>query len=283
MFRSQAVLISAGILGLAEVGSGALVWESTFDSSADGVVNAVNLNTNKEMIGPASGGRLQITSWDITDYTQVDKAGRPLGADLTGGNNSFSGLYKFEWTQLEQTQNQAWEAVGFIGTPYGDFSTRRFMGTTLRHQKFNNDYYVGVDLFAAGWGNTSPFTLSGNNFYLGPNAVGTDYQLAIGYNGATHVLDVALYSASGTEIARTTGDLDIAYPGFATESPSFLFNYLGWSDYNATGDQPTVWSVDSLAYYNDAAGAHNAAAVPEPTAIVSSMIAVGALLRRRRS
>src|SRR5438552_19125710 len=71
------------------------VWQSTFDSSADGVVDIYNNDSLKVMIGPASGGRLQITTADNgTNAYTPDKAGRPLGS-TKGGADSFSGLYRF--------------------------------------------------------------------------------------------------------------------------------------------------------------------------------------------
>ena len=61
---------------------------SNFDSTADGVVDIVNGDSGKAMIGPVANGRLQITSWDnTTDAFSPDKAGRPLGMTLSGGDS----------------------------------------------------------------------------------------------------------------------------------------------------------------------------------------------------
>src|SRR4051812_28940895 len=55
------------------------VWQSTFDSGPDGVVDIAANEDNKVMIGPVNNGRLQITSEDVggSEAYTPDKAGRP--------------------------------------------------------------------------------------------------------------------------------------------------------------------------------------------------------------
>src|SRR5262249_45398314 len=125
---------------------GAQVWKSTFDSTPDGVVDIKDGNSAKVMIGPVTNGHLQITTMDnVTDAFTPDKAGRPLGTTV-GPANSFSGLYQFDWSTLNQTETQAYEMVGFLGNTVPQ--TRQVLGTILRHWRVTNttDYYVGVDL-----------------------------------------------------------------------------------------------------------------------------------------
>ena len=147
--KSLLVICLAGwaILLFSSTASAALVWESTFDSSADGVVDIFNNNTGKVMIGTASGGRLPITTWDnSTNSFTPDKSGRPLGATLTG-NSSMSGQYKFNWSTLNQDAAQAYEAVGFLGN--SSPQTRQILGGVLRHWKISpNDHYVALDIAA---------------------------------------------------------------------------------------------------------------------------------------
>src|SRR5690349_19339526 len=76
---------------------GSLVWDSTFDSTADGVVDARDDNPNKVMIGANTGGRQTIVTAGRKNQTLSDKAGRPTGSTL-GTNDSFSAYYKWNYT-----------------------------------------------------------------------------------------------------------------------------------------------------------------------------------------
>jgi hypothetical protein len=269
----------------------ALVWQSTFDSTADGVVDIFDNDSGKAMIGSNSGGRQQIVSWDNTTnaYTP-DKAGRPLGATVSR-DDSFSGLYEFNWSNLAQTETQAYEAAGFLGTVGGTPQTRQIMGTLLRHWKAGADYYVAVDLAVGGQGATAFGYVQNSACWLGTNPYANDYKLAIGYDGSTHVLNLGLYDSSGTLMTGMSKNLYTEVPGLqqystpAVELGLLQATHLGWSDYSGNlGDVPSVWNVDSLSYFNTADGAALAATtVPEPTSILAIAVVTGAsLLRRRR-
>src|SRR5712671_1495117 len=115
------------------------VWQSTFDSTADGVVDIADNDFGKDMIGPVTNGRLQITAWDnTTDQYTPDKAGRPLmlnGSQTPisyNGDHSMSGQYKFRWSEFNQSETQAYEFAGFLGNTT-IAQTRQVMGSLLRH------------------------------------------------------------------------------------------------------------------------------------------------------
>ena len=88
------------------------VWQSTFDSGPDGVVDIAANEDDKVMIGPVNNGRLQITSEDVggSEAYTPDKAGRPLQLDNQNKpisfdwNHSMSGDYKFNWSQLNESE-----------------------------------------------------------------------------------------------------------------------------------------------------------------------------------
>ena len=139
--RRHPILAAACTAALAASSAqAAQVWQSTFDTDADGVVDIRDNNSVKQMIGPVTNGRLQITTMDAgTNAFTPDKAGRPLGATV-GANSSFSGLYQFSWSQLDQTESpQTWELIGFLGDSTIP-QTRQVMGTILRHWKVGADY-----------------------------------------------------------------------------------------------------------------------------------------------
>lgn len=270
------------------------VWESTFDSTADGVVDIFDGNNEKAMIGSVSGGRLQITGQDnggAQAYTP-DRAGRPLGA-AQAGTASFSGLYRFNWSTLNATASEITEAVGFIGN--ASPQSRQFVGGRLRHYQIGGDYLVGLDVALGSVGNlqenfaVAAGPLPNYAINLGPSALGTDYQLAVGWNGATRTVSLALYSAGGTLLGQHSGVLAPGNPPFIylsnqtevdNEVAALSVDHLGWGDYTSYGnDALTVWNVDSLAYFNTADGAFTAA-VPEPAAL--SLLGLSALVLRRR-
>lgn len=268
-----------GILCLPVTAFSAQVWQSTFDASADGVVDIFNNNSGKVMIGPAAGGRLQITSSDnSTNAYTPDKAGRPLGS-TKGGSDSFSGLYRFNWSQLNEVETQAFEAVGFL-SPTASPQTRQIVGAVLRHWKptGSNEYYVGVDVAFGTVGITGFGYQSSGSIYIGTNPTANDYQLAIGYDGATKVLSLGLYDAIGNLIVANSANL-VGLTN-AGEVGAMSVNHLGWSDYTGNGgDRLSVWQVDSLQYFDTANGAA-LAVVPEPASML--LLAGGAMLALRR-
>src|SRR5512142_2697278 len=87
-----AFLLATSLVGAAQV------WQSTFDTGTDGVVDVQNANPNKVMIGPNTGGRLTIVT-SARGVAQADKAGRPVGKTLTA-NDSMGALFKFNYSQL---------------------------------------------------------------------------------------------------------------------------------------------------------------------------------------
>ncbi len=244
------------------------VWTSTFEADADGVVDVFDNNLGKVMIGPVVGGRLQIEAWDnSTNAYTPDKAGRPLGTSL-GGTHSFSGLYKFRWSTLNQVETEAYELAGFIGSTASS-QTRQACGAIIRHWKKGTDYYAAVDLFFGTVGNTGPGYLAGPDIWLGTDASSNDYQLAVGFDGSTHVQYVQLFDAIGIPLGGVIADLDTDVPGLqiygtpAQEIGALAVDHLGWSDYSGNlGDRPTIWQVDSLTYYDTANEAFDAAAIP---------------------
>jgi hypothetical protein len=259
------------------------IWESTFDSTADGVVDLFNNDLGKVMIGPAAGGNLQITAWDnSTNAFTPDKAGRPLGSTLSG-NSTMSAQYKFKWSTLNPSETQAYEEVGFLGN--SSPQTRQVLGGILRHWKITgtNDNYVALDIAAGGAGITNFGYASGAPFYLGTNPTANDYELRIEYDGASHVLSLSLLDALGATLTSNSKDLDTDVPGLqptpAAELGSMALTHLGWSDYTGNGgDRATVWQVNSLAYYDTAR-----VPVPEPTSVVLVMMSLLAVVGRRRT
>lgn len=262
MLRNTVVAFSALVTGLG-VSAATPVWEATFDASADGVVDIIDGNSGKVMIGSNQGGTHTITTQDnLIDAYMPDKAGREIVGGVSG-TDSFSGLYKFSWSALDETaidSTMQYEAVGFLGnaTP----QTRQIMGSILRHWKDGGNYYVGVDVAFGSVGTTNFGYKAGDSIFLGSNAIGTDYQLAIGFDSTTDTLTASLYTADGTLLGGQTGVIefgDIIAPPFGTaeaELTAFSGTHLGWSDYTGNfGGGLAVWEVDSLAYFDTADGA----------------------------
>tara|TARA_R110002111_G_scaffold32761_1_gene65884 strand:- start:951 stop:2027 length:1077 start_codon:yes stop_codon:yes gene_type:complete len=246
------------------------VWQSTFDSSADGVVDVTDGNLGKTAIGPVTAGRLQITTEDKAGaYNDNDRVGRSIGG-LLSGNDSYSALYEFNFSALNEDQDpHMWEFVGFIGTH--ENTTRHTNGVMMRHWKAGGNYFVSMDMVygEAGTG-AHYFNATGLNGYgpFGPTAIflGTDpfsddMQLAIGYDGTEHVLTAELKDATGNLISGNSIDLDDALVPVGGNTLQDMYDalaitHVGWADYVATGNgRQTVWEVDSLTYFDDATGA----------------------------
>ncbi|GMV97605.1 MAG: hypothetical protein AMXMBFR83_19620 [Phycisphaerae bacterium] len=284
--RSAAVLAWM-MLGLVSPALGAQVWTSTFDAGPDGVVDVKDCDSTKVMIGAAAGGRLTITTKDRGNLgtTANDRAGRPLGTTLNG-NNSFSALYRFNWSSLSNNTNPIYEGVGFMGSdacPTGCSATsctptvrlyqRQVCGALLIHRKDANTgnfmVRLGVQFGEAGLGNHFLKSAS-TEVNLGASASTPDYYLAIGYDGSSHVLSLGLFELNGAPLGLFSTDLD-AFPGGLAPSAgntvqtmldSLAMTHLGWNDFVLVGGGSTpntnVWQVDELTYFNDAAGAFNA-------------------------
>lgn len=268
-------LAAAVIVVLVSAASGQ-VWVSTFDSTADGVVDVFDNNPAKAMIGAASGGFLQVILSDSTGGDTIDKAGRPLDAAKTGAQ-SFSALYKFRWALLNEQTVDAYEMAGFIGstgTPPPSNFIKQFCGAVLRHRKapsdVSQDYYVNLGLGFGSTGGNFGY-LPGPDINLGSGAVGATYHLAICYNGFSKQLTLRLTDSAGNRLGSLIANLTTDVPALKTggnplaEVNALSVTHLGWSDYAGTGgDRLTIWEVDSLAYYGNAAGACNALPA-EPT------------------
>jgi hypothetical protein len=281
------------VLSLAVSAQAALVWDSTFDAGADGVVDIFDGNAGNVMIGPAGGGTIQITTQDAVGNFNGDVAGRSLGSTVTG-NDSFSGLYNFRWTGLNQDQSpQTWELAGFKGS--NNNQTRQFLGVLFQHWKVggtNNFINLGVAFGNNGSAADHQDLLMdvplGTAVWIGNDAAATseNWQLAIGYDGVTTVLEVGLYRGDGTLLASNSmnlsTDLNLLGNSLSTVLSALQLNALGWQDYAATGGgRTTTWEVDRLRYFDTANGAANA--VPEPASAI--LITGGAVLlasRRRR-
>ena len=264
------------------------VWRSNFDSSADGVVDIWNQNSAKATIGPAAGGKLQITNMDnSTNAYTPDKAGRPLGATV-GAGNSFSGLYQFQWSGLNQSQTQAYEMAGFLGSDGNSTpQTRQVMTALIGHWKVGADNYITLDMGVGGIGISGFGYKAGTTTWLANPS--DNYQLTVGYDGTTRVLTLGLYDGQGNLVTQNVGDLDTDLPGLTAygsgayngELNAMAFTHLGWSDYTYNGgDRSTVWQTDSLAYFNTATGAVEAL-LPEPASLILLAGGLVVALRRR--
>jgi hypothetical protein len=261
------------------------VWQSTFDSDADGVEEVYDNNTGKEMIGPAVGGNLQIESWDsyLPDGYNPDKAGRPLGTTVNY-NTSFSGRYQFSWSALPSTATEGWEFAGFLG-PHGTVfnQTRQVFGSIMRHWVESGEYYLSLDMAVMGWGATDFGYEVGPVVSLGPNPLGQDYDLRIQYDGTEHILKLALREGDGSLVAWHVKDLDTDISNwhnygpaaFNSEINSIALTHLGWSDYTAYAGGSSVWQVNSLEFYDTAI-------IPEPAAGTMALFALAVTVCLRR-
>lgn len=266
----RTVVAGACLFLLSSATEAAQVWQSTFDSSADGVVDVIDGNLGKVAIGPVTSGRLQITTEDKAGaFNDNDRVGRSVGGVLDG-NDSYSGLYEFNFSSLNEDQDpQMWEFVGFIGTNVN--STRHQIGVMMRHWKVGGNYFTSMDMVYGEAGTGSHFfDATGLNGYgpfaptaifLGTDPFSNDMQLAIGYDGTTHVLTAELKDGAGNLISGNFVDLDNSLVPVAPNTVQTMYDalaitHLGWADYVATGNgRQTVWQVDALTYFDDATGA----------------------------
>src|SRR5262249_43505579 len=109
---------------------------------------------------------------------------------------------------------------------------------------------------------------------LGPdsNVIGHEYFIAIGYDGSTKFLTTNFYDSDGTLLKTVSQDIRLfdnlgVAPGdplIQTEMDQLALTHLGWSDYpsGVAIDRTRTWSVDTLAYFDDATGAFSL--VPTP-------------------
>ena len=206
--RSSTLRLSVLVLAcaLSSVAHATQVWQETFTTGPSGVVQ-YDFNGGNNMIGPVSNNQLPVTTVDNgTNAYTPDKAGEPLGTTVSG-QNAFSGLYNFNWSNLntDDTSDIVYEAAGFLGT--GNAQTRPIMGVVLRHwylpasEAQNGQgvgYYVGLDLLFGAVGITDTgYNGSLPAIYIGNSDPAPTMQLAIGFNPTSNTLSAALYDASG--------------------------------------------------------------------------------------
>jgi hypothetical protein len=284
------------ILGLASTGQAALVWESTFDTNADGVVQIRADNPNGAvMIGANSGGVQAINTQGVST-TLSNKAGRPTadngGPASLGANDSFSALYTFNWSFPNDPTNTGIEFQAVVTSPTSPHNSRQHIGAKfVRQVVANGDNLVNL----AGTWASEGFVGAGRNFAgdvnLGPNLDGRPLQLAYGYDG--NALNVALYDGVTGALLSQAGPLDIelfdnlgAAPGSGplnNELANLSVSHVGWSDgNNAASNTDTIWNMDSLRFYDDASGAF-ADVIPEPASGMLLLAAVAMMHRRRRA
>jgi hypothetical protein len=272
-----------------------LVWQSTFDSTADGVVDARNDNPNKVMIGANTGGNQTIVTAG-RKVTPSDKAGRPLGT-TKGANDSFSAYYQWNYSAFEDDQENAVEEMAGFLTTSSQHSTRQFMGARIQHYiGSNGDNLVR---FGGGWaseGNTGSgryFTgTPAGDVNLGSNVIGRELQLVVAYDGVTKFLTTNLYDTDGTILKTVSQDIRLFDnlgvppndPALTAEMSQLTLTHLGWSDFisGVVQEKTNTWSVDTLAYYDDASGAFGQV-VPEPSVALLALAASAPLCWPRRS
>ena len=280
---------------------GSFVWESTFAHDADGVVNVrTDGNPAIMMIGPNTGGAQTIvTTGRKNGETHSNKAGRPLPSSV-GANDSFSAYYKWNYTDYQDNgQNDVQEVAGFISgeSPH---STRQFMGASFIHyMDSNGNFFLR---FGGRW--ASEGNVGSGRYFVGTPAgdinfgmtrpVNMKLQLVVAYDGSTKFLTTDLYDATGTLLKSVSQDIRLFDnlgatpddPALQAEVSQLSLTHLGWEDFGSgdTKDFTHTWSVNDLAYYNDATSAFgHVSGVPEPS---SAMFLTGTALllgsRRRR-
>jgi autotransporter-associated beta strand protein len=283
--RSSTLRLSVLVFAcaLSSVANATQVWQETFTTGSSGVVQ-YDFNGGNNMIGPVTNNQLPVTTVDNgSNAFTPDKAGEPLGTTVSG-QNAFSGLYNFNWSNLNTDDDSdiVYEAAGFMGT--GNAQTRPIMGVVLRHWYLpaseaqsgqNVGYYVGLDLLFGAVGITDTgYNGSLPAIYIGNSDPAPTMQLAIGFNPTSNTLSAALYDASGNlmqahdAVISKAGGMYGAHPpaydsdaNIQAELNNLAASYLGWEDYTGNGsDFPTTWNMNSLSYYNDANGAFNTAA-----------------------
>ena len=102
----------------------------------------------------------------------------------------------------------------------------------------NNRVRLGIQFGEAGNG-SSFLQNSPTELNLGPSATSPDFQLALGYDGASHVLSVAMYDAAGVMMDRVSADLDASPGGLIPNLPNTVQTMLsalavthaGWADF----------------------------------------------------
>jgi PEP-CTERM motif len=295
------------VLGLASSGQAALVWESTFDIDTDGVVDGITNNQDCSagdpacpvafgagngavMIQPHTGTVQPILTQSIDGVLapETNKAGRPTadlgGPAALGKDTSWSALYTFSWTfggpLLPNVDAAGYFAGAFepFATGSQRFSTRRHMGARFERQvDAGGNQLVNV---GGGWASEG-FVGVGRNFAgavnlnaaLGTNPDGAPLQLAMGYDGVTRVLTVALYDGitgqvltDGNNTAMTSADIQTfdnlgvpsGHPFLNQELDALNNTQIGWTDFVAqTNNIDTIWNMDALRFYDDATGAFN--------------------------
>jgi hypothetical protein len=253
----------AGLLAVAATAFGAEVWTTTFsvDGDQDGLVNLYDGDLDKDLFAGPVGGFLTVETHDDTPagypYTP-DKGGRPLGAVKTA-DDAFSALYRFQWDvmwgdKVLQDGSQAYEVAGFLGS--GAPQTRQVVGALMVHwQIADGSYYINLGAIVGGSGD-QVIDQSGGSTWLGPDAQGKPYLLAIGWDGTTKTIKVQLFDGLlGTSVASLTRTVTSPPPLVL----DFAMTHLGWSDYtgNMSGGR-NVWGVSSLSYYDTFNGAFDA-------------------------
>ncbi len=252
---------------------GGQIWSSDFNipGGFDAMTEFQDGNPGKSMFDPAgaSGSVLRVQLEDgITFGGQHDKGGRALGGAVGAGAASFSGYYKFAWSQLAETSVEVYTAAGFLGDAQVHIS-REFIGSVIRSSKQGGDYIMNIGGYFGGVGVGYSGYKSGGATNLGPDALDTTYQFVVSWDAGTHVLRCVLFDQDGLVLADNTGDLDSAsdYPNLHVLSQSVLdadinatqIRYLGWQDYIGNANlQTIVWDVDRVAYFDTAEGAFGA-------------------------
>ena len=263
------VIMAVALAGIAiSSAHAAQVWESTFpDADVDGVVQLRSDNPHSTVMIGSSVGDTQVIRTEGLIVTESNKSGRDTSSTL-GHTDSFSALYSFSWTLGATSVGEAPEYFAGFTSSASPHSTRQFIGARfIREVDGSGNNYVNL---GGGWGSDGN-TGSGRNF-AGPVDLGTDLDgrplyLAIGYDGTTHILTVALHDgATGAELSSASGDIrEFDNLGFPSGSPevnaelaALAVTHAGWTDFIGANDAiATDWVMDSLRYYDDATGAFN--------------------------
>jgi hypothetical protein len=232
-------------------------WVATFDVDADGVIEIIDQNPDKEILGTVADGRLPVRLWDVDDQDPIppafrpDKAGRLVGGRALTALDSFSAVSEFVWSDLwgnptDQAGSSCWHVFGFLGeTP---FQTRQVCGALIRQwQIANNNYYIRINTFVGG-ATDDTRSDSQNSVSLGADAEGKRYAVAVGWEPTTHTIRVELRNDVGAVIASTTTVVDD--PAIID---SMRLSFVGWMDYT-TGStnvetQTTEMQIDTLSYF----------------------------------
>lgn len=288
--------VSLAVMGMATSAQSAMVWESTFDTDTDGVVQirADNPVDPAAIIGSNSGGVQEINTEDV-GTSLSNKAGRPTsdngGPASLGHTDSFSALYTFNWSFSNDPVNTGIEYQAVVTSAASPHNSRQHIGAKfVRQVTANGDNLVNL----AGTWASDGYTGAGRKFAgdvnLGPNLDGRPLQLAYGYDG--NALTIALYDGITGSLLSQVGPLDIelfdnlgAAPGSSalnSELAALNVTHIGWSDgNNGGGNTETIWNMDSLKFYDDANGAF-ADVVPEPTSMMIGITVLAGLTCRRR-